>query len=404
MLRISLTLVAAVAAILLYLHVEPSRSVEPNHTPAPLPVRVASIEQASSYRQSRLYTGEVVAGRQTDLGFQRGGELVHVLVDEGVRVGRGTVVASLDTRALDARRRELQAELEAAQARLAELSGGPRRETIESARARVRRLESQLELAELKRQRRSHLYDEGAIAREQLDEFSTEVDGLQAAIDDARFALRELENGTRPEELSAQQARVERVRASLGSLAVEFEDCQLVAPFAGVVSTRHLDEGAVVSPGQPVLTVFETDSLEARVGLPADRADYPQASLMVEGTPVTSRFLALMPRVDTASGTVTARFAVSDPRLVPGRSIQAQLESELPVNGFWVPRASLVSSGRGLFRCYTVSEQATVEAQQVEVLYTETERALVRGTLGPGQRVIVEGAEQVVPGQSVRVL
>lgn len=404
MLRISLTLVAVVAALLVYLQVEPSRSVEPAHRPAPLPVRVAAIEPASSYRQERLYTGEVVAGRQTELGFQRAGELVHVLVDEGASVGRGTIVARLDTRALDARRREMQAELEAAQARLAELSAGPRRETIESARARVRRLESQLELAELKRQRRSHLYDEGAIAREQLDEFASEVDGLQAAIDDARFALRELENGTRPEEINAQQARVERVRASLGSLAVEFEDCQLVAPFAGVVSTRHLDEGAVVSPGQPVLTLYEAGSLEARIGLPADRAEHPHASLLVDGHPVSARFLALMPQVDTASGTVTARFAVSDPRLVPGRSVQAKLESELPVAGFWVPRASLVSSGRGLFRCYTVSQQATVEAQQVEVLYTETQRALVRGTLRAGQLVIVEGAEQVVAGQSIRVL
>ncbi|MCA9794500.1 MAG: efflux RND transporter periplasmic adaptor subunit [Candidatus Eremiobacteraeota bacterium] len=404
MLRISLTLVAVVAALLVYLQVEPSRSVEPTHTPAPVPVRVALVEQANSYRQSRLYTGEVVAGRQTELGFQRAGELIHVLVDEGAQVSRGTVVARLDTRALDARRRELQAELEAAQARLSELSAGPRRETIESARARVRRLESQLELAELKRQRRSHLYDEGAIAREQLDEFATEVDGLRASIDDARFALRELENGTRPEETNAQRARVERVRASLGSLAVEFEDCQLVAPFAGVVSTRHLDEGAVVSPGQPVLTLYEAGSLEARIGLPADRADHPQASLLVDDEPVSARFLGLMPQVDTASGTVTARFAVSDLRLVPGRSVQAKLESELPVDGFWVPRASLVSSGRGLFRCYTVSEQATVETQQVEVLYTETERALVRGTLGTGQQVIVEGAEQVVAGQRVRVL
>ena len=63
MLRISLTLVAVVAALLVYLQVEPSRSVEPTHTPAPVPVRVALVEQANSYRQSRLYTGEVVAGR-----------------------------------------------------------------------------------------------------------------------------------------------------------------------------------------------------------------------------------------------------------------------------------------------------------------------------------------------------
>ncbi|MGB3515160.1 MAG: hypothetical protein WBA43_01800, partial [Elainellaceae cyanobacterium] len=79
--------------------------------------------------------------------------------------------------------------------------------------------------------------------------------------------------------------------------------------------------------------------------------------------------------------------------------------------GYWVPTTALVPGVRGLWTAYTVTpdEDAQeparfiVNRQEVEILHMETERVLVRGTLQPGDRLVAEGSQRLVPGQTVRL-
>lgn len=50
------------------------------------------------------------------------------------------------------------------------------------------------------------------------------------------------------------------------------------------------------------------------------------------------------------------------------------------------------------------ADVAVVERRTVEVVHTEEDRALVRGTVYPGDRIVVDGLHRVVPGQRVRVV
>ena len=51
-----------------------------------LPVKTTVIEPVSSYTTTQTYTGEVAALRTSEVGFERGGKLVEVLVEEGDRI------------------------------------------------------------------------------------------------------------------------------------------------------------------------------------------------------------------------------------------------------------------------------------------------------------------------------
>lgn len=70
----------------------------------PLPVKTTQIQPAKTYQTVQSYTGEVVPMLMSEVGFERGGKIVTVLVDEGDRVTIGTVLARLDTRNLQAQR------------------------------------------------------------------------------------------------------------------------------------------------------------------------------------------------------------------------------------------------------------------------------------------------------------
>ena len=103
---------------------------------------------------SRIYTGVVTANRFSELGFERSGKLIRMLVNEGDRVNAGTSLAHLNTATLKAQERELLAERAQAIAQLKEMQAGHRAETIAAARARVKDLEAQKELVHKKFHRR----------------------------------------------------------------------------------------------------------------------------------------------------------------------------------------------------------------------------------------------------------
>ena len=116
-------------------------------TAPPLPVETITVTPATSFRQHRTFAGVVKAMRTSDLGFERPGRLVEILVSEGDRVERGQELAHLDTENLKARQLELQAQRDGAESLLRELEAGPRKETIDATRAEVRDLEAQVELS-----------------------------------------------------------------------------------------------------------------------------------------------------------------------------------------------------------------------------------------------------------------
>ncbi|MEM7770949.1 MAG: biotin/lipoyl-binding protein, partial [Cyanobacteria bacterium P01_A01_bin.37] len=196
-------------------------------------VDAIELESTDSFTVARRYAGEIVAGRTSELGFERSGELVWLGVDRGDRIEAGQVLARLDTRQLQAQRSQLIAQWDQAQALLRELEAGPRTEAIEAARSRVQDLDDQLQLARIQQTRREYLYDEGAISRDQLDEVAFDADALQDRMATAQSQLDELLAGTRVEQVEAQQSVVRQLTARIDDIDIAIEKGSLIAPFSG---------------------------------------------------------------------------------------------------------------------------------------------------------------------------
>lgn len=393
---------SALVVLAVWLNVSPSVSLEPPEpTERAIPVQVSSLTASTGYTTERLYTGEVVAGRTTRTGFLRAGEVVEILVNEGDRVERGQLLARLDTRSLEANRRLLLARRASAAARLREAQAGPRPERKLASTARQTALLRELELAQQKQARRSELYAQGAVAREQLDDYSTRVRTLELQLEEARQQTLELDNGTRIEQLDALRAQVAEVDAQLQQVRVDFQDSELRAPFSGLLSQRLLDEGAIVAAGTPLLELYEDQTLEAIIPLPLDAVAPDQSTLEVAGSQVPARLLGWRPLADTRSATRSARYLVRGAQITPGLTASLRLSRQIDEPGFWVPSEALVSAGKGLWDCYTVTEESRLRRQQVEVLTTQGDQVLVRGTLREGQTLVVKDTESLVAGQLV---
>jgi len=213
--------------------------------------------------------------------------LLRIAVAEGERVEAGQLLLELDPRRQDARIAQACAEVEQAAAHLAELSNGARSETIDAARADLARNRAELTDAERSFSRIAELYQRRQVAIAELDRARATRDQASAAVNNADAQLRELTNGTRPEQLEQAAAALEAARGNLAQLQVGREHLSLRAPRSGLVDALPFKVGDQPPAGAELVSLLVGEQPYARVFIPASiRAQVSVGDLMrvfVEG-------------------------------------------------------------------------------------------------------------------------
>lgn len=356
---IALATIAAAAAACLACRTEAPAASEVSSV---LPVTTLRIEASDHYVVSSRHVGQVRARREADLGFTRSDRLTEVLADEGDRVARGDVLARLDASRLEAQRSEWLAQRREVQARL--------------------------DLARLTLDRREQLAGKDSISTQRYDE--------------ARF------------EAMALEARLASLDAGLRRVEIEIAESALEAPFAGAIIRRSADEGAILAPGQPVVTLIESAAWEARVGVPSELAGRLAVGQVHEveigGERHRASIGAVLDDVDAGTRTVTVVLPISgtpEAAIRHGELARLVIQEERPASGYWLPISALSESRRGMWSAYALapSEQAdvfVVAQHELMMIHVESDRAFVRGTLAHGDEIVATGLQRIAPGQRVR--
>jgi multidrug resistance efflux pump len=373
--------------------------------PAETPVVTQSAELVDSFLRERIYTGTLIAERRSTLSFERSGKVIELIVDEGDAVTKGQVVACLDTRRLDARRAKAQADLAQATALLSELKAGPRPQTIAAARAEVENLAAQRDLAEKTMKRRDKLVATSAVSREEYELAMYDYRAAAARTEVAQKNLEELEAGERQERIDAQVAQVAALEATLADILHELDDSVLHAPYDGCIARRRIDEGTVVVAGAPVLELIETGAIEAWVGVPPASARSfaagDKTTLRIDGREFAATVRSVRPELDAETRTQNVVLRIENPAdLVAGEVVRLGVAEPVTMSGFWIPTQALSPDRRGLWSVLVI-EGGKAAQRAVEVIENAGDRSFVRGSLQPGEAVIVAGAHRVVAGQRV---
>ena len=380
-----------------------------------LDVEVVTAVAESAYDVHRSYLGKIESRRHSCLGFEVSGKINTVDLDEGQSVTKGAVLAELDTRILRSNRDVINSRIEAAQAKLDELIAGPRVEDVQSAKAQVRRWQSQLKLARITTKRLLRLNASNAVAQQETDNAVYNEQVVRAQLDLATAQLAELENGTRREQIAAQRATVSQLRSELHTIEINIEKSRLLAPYDGVISARLLDEREVIANGQPVFEMLDNRQLEARVGIPVGSIEAVKKKanhqLVYRSQDIDATLKSIRPEKNADTRTVDIVFQIdaSKNSISIGDIVRLELSESTHETGYWIPTAAMVESYRGLWGCYVAepvdsdSSDHVARLRELEVLHQEGELAFVRGALHEGEQIIVSGVHRIVPGQNVQL-
>jgi HlyD family secretion protein len=200
-----------------------------------------------------LLSGSIEA-RDVEIGSLLGGRVAKVLVDEGSQVAADQPVVQFETDLIDLQIQQQESRIAQSLANLTKTVRGPRAEEIARARANA-------ENAERERRRLESLHAKGIVGQEAYDAAATQAKT-------AAEMLRELERGSRPEDIAAAHAAVAAEEMQLGYLKRQRQESVVRAPAAGVIESMDLRPGDLVAPNQPVAKILEPSQLWVRVYVP----------------------------------------------------------------------------------------------------------------------------------------
>jgi HlyD family secretion protein len=350
----------------------------------PIVVSTVAVQQVSSSAESTLLnaSGYVTARRAATVSSKVTGKVIEVLIEEGMKVEAGQILARLDSS-------NVEKSLQVAEARL------------DSARKTLAETKANLEQAERELRRAVQLAEAKVASQSELDRNDAEVKTLQAR-------------------LQRQEADVAVAEREVALWKQQLEDTIIRAPFAGIVTSKDSQPGEMISPVSAgggftrtgICTIVDMSSLEIEVDV-----NESYINRVAPGQPVEARLdsypdlripakvIAIIPTADRQKATVKVRvgFEKLDSRILPdmGVKVAFQRTGETPkqASGVSIPKAALRQiDGRD---SVWLIRNGKAERRAVTVSDTRDQEVIIAAGVSGGDRVVVEGAEKLVDGAKV---
>ena len=328
----------------------------------------APIAASSSGAASVLdATGYVVPRRIATVSAKVTGKVREVLIEEGMRVEAGQIMATLDP-------------IDADSARTLALS------QLEAARSQAGSVQAQLKEAEVNANRLGQLVGQKLVSRQQFDQAVAVRDSLRA----------QLATAQRNTQVSSDSLRI----ADNG-----VDNTVVRAPFAGIIIAKSAQPGEIISPSAAgggftrtgIGTIVDMDSLEIEVDVNEAYIGKVQPKMPVEATlnaypdwKIPAEVIAIIPTADRSKATVKVRIAFKqrDGRIVPDMGVRVSFLDQIKPNA-----AASAPKPVGVLVPTNAITQRQIDGKDTDVVFVVEERKAVATPVQTGE---VRGEQRVV--------
>jgi len=342
---------------------------------SPRAVRLATVAAPQASGETLRYSASILPYAQVDLMFRSSGYVTNVKhvrgadgrtrdIGTGDYVEKGTILAHI-------RLEDMKNQVAQAQAQLDQAAAQHAQADQDFGRAKV-------------------LFSTQSLTKPDYDQSQQRFNSTQAAVDNAKAALRQAE-------------------LNLG-------DSDLKAPFSGFLLNRYINLGSLVSPSSPAFTIADISSAKATFGVP----DYAlsrvrlgqQLSIALQDdvTPLVGYVTSISPSADTRNRVFTIEVTVANRgvRLKPGMIASLSLGEISHPSAASVPLSAIVPypSKPGCFAVMVAQERAgkwTASLREVQLGATNESSIAVEG-VQLGEKVIAVGAQLLKDGDPIEVI
>jgi RND family efflux transporter MFP subunit len=331
--------------------------------------------------------GNIQAVTEAPVLARASGYLRKRYVDIGDRVQEGQLLAEIEAPELD--QQILQAQATEAQAQSA----------VQQAQAALQQGRSNENLARVTAERWQNLVARGAVSKQENDVYQAQYAAQQANVQALEKAI------------AASQSNVGAVQANLARLR-ELKGYQTVrAPFAGVITVRNVDTGALINEGNTMLfRIAQTGQMRTFINVPQSEADsvrVGQAATLeipdMPGRKFSGKVSRTSNSLDPASRTLLTEVEVMNPEgtLRPGTFTQVNLTIPRRDTPLLIPGDTLVVRADGP-QVAVVDAEGQVHFTKIKLGRDYGDRLEVLSGLQQGQQLIVNPSDLVREGVKVK--
>lgn len=315
--------------------------------------------------------GTVHALRTAPLSAQVMGYITAVNVREGDAVKAGQVLATID---------DTQTRAAVAQARAA----------VAAAEHEASASESEFGLAQSTFNRMQVLYSKKSLSPQEYDEIKTRLQSAGARRDTSRASQAEA------------AAALEQAQATLDHTRVR-------APFAGVITERRVDPGALASPGMQLLTVEATGRFRLEASVDEHDLKFVRLGGRVpvtidafDGAPLSGKVAQIVPAADPSSRSFLVKIDLpANTGLRSGLFGRAAFARGMK-QAILVPAGSVMDRGQ-LQSVYVVGENNIAGLRYVTLGNKGKDMVEVLSGLSPGEMVVASPAGRELAGKRIEV-
>lgn len=218
-------------------------------------------------------TGTVEA-TTVDLNAKMAGSIKTLSVDTGDTVEKGQLVAEILRNDLAAQRERDALTVEKAEAVLADLLSGARSQEKKEAVNNVNIAQTNYNKALSDYERIKALYEAGAISEVDYENAKVKKELTKNQLGATTAKLNLIESGTRPQQIEAAKAELQRSKAILKASEAVLDDLKIDSPVTGTVLTKNYEVGEYAQMGAPIVNVADLKDLWIKVYIPTDDLPY----------------------------------------------------------------------------------------------------------------------------------
>jgi membrane fusion protein (multidrug efflux system) len=211
--------------------------------------------------------------------------------------------------------------------------------------------------------------------------------------------------------LDAAIAAVAKAEANVAAARARVADYRIVAPFAGVLGTRRVSVGALVSPGTVITTLDDVSIIKLDFAVPENFIAALRPGLPIEALTAAygretfkGEVIAVDSRIDPATRSVAIRAAIpnADGRLKPGMLMVVDLIKDQQMS-LMVPEEALIPEGTRHF-VYVISPDNVASRVAIAIGRRRVGSVEVLEGLSEGDLVAIEGVMDLRPNAKVDIL
>jgi RND family efflux transporter MFP subunit len=380
------------AAVLLFFATRSGAKPTP-HTPQAPVVEVASVQQKDVPVYGE-WIGTLAGQVNANVKAQVSGYLLSQNYKEGSYVKKGELLFEIDPRPFQASLDQAKGQLAQAQAQLGQYEA-------QLATAQANEFKSQLDV-----EKYGPLAKADAVSKQDLDNAVQTNLANKAQVQAANAAI------------GAAKAQIQANQAAVETATINLDFTRIVSPIDGVVGIAQAQVGDLVSPGSGILTtistldpirdyfsVSEQEYLSLRKQTLGSNAEHWKLELILaDGStnahPGEFYFADRQVNQNTGAIQLAALFANPGNVLRPGQYGKVRAIMRVQKNALLIPQAA-VNEQQGSYLVDVVGSDGKVAVRPVQVGERTGMMWVIQDGLKPGERVIVEGQQNLKPGMAV---